>query len=228
VRRRRAIGASVLAALTAGPILFAVVWVALEDRRQRLNHALVAAKKARDAKAATVALDQGADPNAPDVPYRPVTLKLLFAEVRARLSVRSQQTVGTPRPPAMTTIFGNPSMAIPDTSIAVVFSLDEGAGSDGWNSRDRSSAGPVLAAVLDHGASLRPRKSIGDLLLARACLCDDAGAVKTLLDHHADPNADYHGYPVLIIAQESGCLDLLLRHGADANARSADGSTRLM
>jgi ankyrin repeat protein len=60
---------------------------------------------------------------------------------------------------------------------------------------------------------------------------ENIAIIQALLDHGANPNADYYGDHVLILAVYDGhtaTARLLLDHGADVNARNPDGSTAVI
>ncbi len=213
--------------MAALPVLTAVVWIAIEDRSHRLDHALVQAIERRDSKAAIALLDQGADPNANYGPYRPATFQALLADLLARLSGHKPPGSDLAAKPAILELFGHPGFYLPDTSIVVV--TEEQSSEMLWpETRHGRSAAPALSSMLAHGARLQPNATIGNKLLTYACLSNDTEAVRILLEHHADPNAQYISFPLLMTAYSVDCVKQLLEFGADANARSSDGRTRLM
>ncbi len=90
-----------------------------------------------------------------------------------------------------------------------------------------------IKLLLDYGANVHARNKDGKMPLSVALMYANAIVFEYLLEHGgADPNeTDIHGTPVLVLAAAIGdplCVDLLLRHGADAGKTcSDDGRTAL-
>src|SRR5262245_19237712 len=67
------------------PVLASGIWYGRLERQQYLDHALILAIKKQDTKAAIALLNQGANANATDRPYTPITLTTLFADFWRRV-----------------------------------------------------------------------------------------------------------------------------------------------
>ncbi|MEX0677784.1 MAG: ankyrin repeat domain-containing protein [Pirellulales bacterium] len=88
----------------------------------------------------------------------------------------------------------------------------------------------LLESHLREGAPVNVRTSDGTTPLLLAALYGTPEAVRSLLDHGADPNAvNKNGASALVFAAgDSEKVRLLIDHGADVNARSALGNTPLV
>src|SRR5262249_12410025 len=62
-----------------------VFWYWQQVRQQRLDHALIEAIKKEDTKTAIALLDAGADANATDKPYKPMTWNRMLADLWNKL-----------------------------------------------------------------------------------------------------------------------------------------------
>src|ERR1043166_749336 len=60
------------------PVLSFSVWYSRQERQQRLDHALIEAIKKNDTMTAIALLDEGADANATDKPYNPLSIRNLL------------------------------------------------------------------------------------------------------------------------------------------------------
>jgi hypothetical protein len=79
----------------------------------------------------------------------------------------------------------------------------------------------VLARLLAEGVEVDCRNGVGQTPLMLAAVRGEAGAVRLLLEHGADPTAreSEHGRTALFYADNLDCLKLLLHHGSDPDMR---------
>jgi ankyrin repeat protein len=83
----------------------------------------------------------------------------------------------------------------------------------------------ALARLLAEGGEVDCRNGVGQTPLMLAAVRGEAGAVRLLLEHGADPKAreSEHGRTALFYADNLDCLKLLLDHGADPGTRDVSG-----
>jgi hypothetical protein len=225
-RRKRLLGVFLTVVLL--PVFAGGAYVSRQIRQDQLNRALIAAIKKRNAPTAISLLEQGADANTTDQPYKPVTLKSLFWYFWSRPNGSRYAIDANASPTALMCVYGVVSFNPPDTSLSVTVTFD---GNNSMDLMDSNKKAPeaLISALLDHGARLDTRDKGGDLLLSYACMCNDAQTVKILLGHHIDPNTKAGGgLPVSMYTDDYECLRLLLVAGADVNACGNGGRTRLM
>ncbi len=223
---------TVLIAVLVLPALAFGGWLSWQIRQQRLDHALIEAIKKRDTPTAIRLLDQGADPNAKDRPYKRITLKRLLADFWNKMKGNKPPLNGAEYRPALLLAYGPISFMFPDSSVVTTLNPDGDMQAETSFDNQKAPAG-LIPALLAHGADLATKNrhdhKVGDTLLDYACLSDDAETVKVLLEHHVDPNGKTSGpLPPLICTEDYECDRLLLEHGADVDVRDFDGRTRLM
>lgn len=201
-------------------------------RQQRLDRALIQAIQKKQDTVAIGLLAQGADANATVQPTTSLTLRRYVADLVHRLKHNTPSSENQ-HAPALMLVYGQVYFGIPDTSIYTVLNLenatlDDLISSDLTRSRD-GPHGPLIAALLAHGARLDMRENEGVDLLAFAAIRKDAQAVKALLQRHVDPNGiGQSGYPALSCTDDYECARLLLEFGADPNRQDARIQPRLM
>lgn len=88
------------------PVLASCVWYARQSRQQRLDYALIEAIKKNDTKTAITFLEQGADANATDKPYTPITLKSVLADFWNRIKGNKPPKDTKYYPPALMLVYG--------------------------------------------------------------------------------------------------------------------------
>ena len=90
----------------------------------------------------------------------------------------------------------------------------------------------VLQAIIDHGANVNATNTRNETALTRACMINNEGAIKLLLNACADPDiADVDGYTCLhdaVTGQNSiEVLQTIIDHGAAVNATNTTNETAL-
>jgi hypothetical protein len=210
------------------PMLASVVWFGRQVRQQQLDHALIEAIKKQDTPTGISLLSQGADANAVDRPYKPMTYGSLLTDWWNRLKGIKPQPNTKNYSPALMLVYGPIEFNLPDTSLVMDLNADEVTQVDDSHANNKAPR-RLVSALLEHGADLDTKDRVGDVLLEYACICNDRETVKVLLQHHVNPNArGTTGYPALMCTDDYDCERLLLEFGADANARDSGGRTRLM
>ncbi|MCW3051645.1 MAG: ankyrin repeat protein [Chthonomonadales bacterium] len=216
-------------------VLFCIFCFSRQIRQERLDQSLIQAIKKQDVQTAISLLNQGANANATNRPYRSLTWKLLLTDLWDRLrGSKPPQTTQT-YSPALTLVYGPVGFGLPDTSIGMLLNSEDFIPVD-VSVKYKKDAMPLISALLDHGASLETngagldaRVRVGEILLKYACIREDAQTVQFLLERHFNPNATVlFGLPLLMCTTDYECARLLLEAGADANARDPDGRTCLM
>jgi len=173
-----------------------------EAKQQRLNRDLIAAIERTDTQETIALLDQGADPNARDVPdARTVWQKLRDSFLRKR------------------------PQTIPGTQ-ALVLALPISARDDFIHKRPFDKA--LIAALLDHGADVDTRAYAEDTPLLLATWDDDRDLVKIMLTHGANVNARNNNGDTALILAAPALVRPLLEKGADVDVQDIDGCTALI
>src|SRR5579884_4073922 len=205
------------------PLFLMFLWqtVGAAQQPNRLDAALIAAIQKADVAAARTLLDQGASPNARDIPENKWE--------RAR----------SPHPPTAL------MLAAKEGNVALVkLLLDRGADVNAWGDDGYSISGtPLILAeaehhteiaqlLLMHGANVNARDRDGETALCKAAFSDDTILEKLLLARGARVDArTKDGRTPLAVAAISGNVDLarlLLDDGADVNTRDDSGYTPLI
>jgi len=221
----------ILLALLLLPASFFCLLYGREVRQQRLDRALIQAIKKEDTLTAIDLLNQGADANVTDKPFRQITLKSFLTDLWNRLRGKKPLQSQEFYTPALLLAYGPVTFGIPDTSLVMM--LNESDNSSEWNDWTKKSRNtPLISALIQQGAALNTKERVGNTLLNYACMCDDAKTIKLLLEHHVDPNVKsdlgLSAYPPLMCTEDYDCARLLLEHGAKVNTRDSSGRTRLM
>jgi ankyrin repeat protein len=168
-------------------------------RQQDLDRALIAAIKQNDTPAAIALLDQGANANATDKPYEPMTFKSLLADFWNRLKGKRQKENEGYDPALLLYV------AESDEELIRAL-LEHGADPDAMQ---RSVANPST-------------------LLHIACYYNHESLIRLLLEHHANPNIrDYEGYTPLMCTNNLECAQLLLVFGAKVSVKNHNNQTVL-
>jgi ankyrin repeat protein len=204
-----------LPALFVLPVLFTSIWYWSQVRQQRLDHALIEAIKRNDTPRAIALLDRGADADATDKPYQPITPKRMLDDFWNRLKRKMPQKEEEP----------------PETALLMTTCGD----SEG-NSFNTLPYNPELVkALLEHGANINLKDCLGHLPLHCASIEQRTATVHLLLERGADPNEkdDRGATPLMytcrtLTGKDLSCLRLLVEHGADVNVTDDDGQTALI
>lgn len=174
------------------PVLASLVWYGRQVRQQRLNHALIEAIKKNDTRSAIALLEEGADSNATNQSYIPITFKSTLADFWNRVK-------GNKRPKSAA--FDAPALLMP------------------YWFRITHDNPALFTALLDHGADPYATTEDGDTVLHCACHSNHAETVKVLLDHHINPDViDKYGFTPLMLTKPA-CARLLIASGAKVSTR---------
>ncbi|MCW3100718.1 MAG: hypothetical protein JWL77_6336 [Chthonomonadaceae bacterium] len=149
-------------------------------RQEHLDQALIQAIKKQDATTAISLLNQGANANATNRPYRTLTWRSLLADYWNRLKGNKPPTDTTTYSPALTLVFGPVGFGFPDSSMGFMLNSDDFVPID-LSVKYQKASVPLISALLDHGARLDTKDHLGDLLLEYACIRQDAPAIQLLL-----------------------------------------------
>ncbi len=211
------------------PVLLFGLWFRREVKQQQLDRALIQAIKKNEISTALALLNQGADSNTVDRPYRPVTFSGLLRDFLNCLRGKRPPPDTKEYPSALKLVYGPVYFLLPDTSLQEVLNTREDAPEPPDFDANKQKPANLIHAMLEHGARVDTKDKIGNILLGYACICHDAETVKLLLQYRVDPNANgAAGFLPLMCTQDYECARLLLEAGADANGRAAGGRTRLM
>ena len=216
-------------------VLVCIFCFSRQIRQERLDQSLIQAIQKHDVQKATSLLNQGANANATNRPYRPLTWKLLLTDLWDRLRGNKPPQATQTYSPGLTLVYGPVGFGLPDTSIGMSLNSEDFAPFD-LSVEYKKDALPLISVLLEHGASLETNGAgldakvrVGEILLKYACICEDAQTVRFLLERHFNPNAKILlGLPLLMCTTDYECARLLLEAGADANAHDPDGRTCLM
>jgi len=204
-----------LLALFLLPVLVSSVWYWRQVRQQRLDHALIEAIKKNDTSAAIALLNQGADANATDRPYTPVTFQSALADFWNRMKGKKPQEDTTFYPPALLlpyTVYNSHHIS-----------------SEGWVSyRVDSRDNPTLVkALLEHRANPYASDESGKTVLHRAVDYNHPKTVKVLLGHHVNPNIKDNTGTTPLYDAHIICARLLIEGGAKVSMTDNNGNTLL-
>jgi len=176
-----------------------------EHRQERLNHDLIAAVKRNDTKAVVSLLDQDADANCRDEPYRPVPW---WQRLKDRLR-RVKPKPSTAPTPLVLALRDRPGNVFPPENL------------------------PLVQALLDHKANVNARDEYAFTPLNYAMWCRKKATTHLLLKYGADIKPDYRpDYAPLVWAtgyffDSTDVLADMLHRGADVNQQSRTGITAL-
>lgn len=215
VLRKRAIW--ILLALFLLPVLLFFVWYSRQVRQQQLDHALIEAIKKNETQKAIALLNLGADANATDKPYQPMTFPTILADAWKQ---------GRGNQPPLHTKYYPSALLLPYTEIAVK-KVGHAPFSDIISSLDNPA---LIEALLEHGANPYTIDDTGTTILYHAVSCHHSATVKVLLEHHMNPNihnSNSQNGETPLMRADFDCARMLVAHGADVNARNNSGWTPL-
>jgi hypothetical protein len=217
------------------------LFVARDARQHDLDSALLRAIKRRDATRVALLLNQGADPNARDVAYERPTISVAWRAIVNMFTGRRASKPDVKYRPALLLVYERVSYCPPEWWIAIIVNVAGGPDIDGTvDSRsaitNKAAAKGIVGALLAHGARLDVPASggrsvtVGEALLAYACMCDDADTIRLLLQHRVNANSpgELRSYLPLECTVDPDCVRILLEFGANPNGRDGDGATRIM
>ena len=216
-------------------VLFCIFCFSRQIRQEHLDQSLIQAVKKQDVQTATSLLNQGANANATNRPYRSLTWRLLLSDLLDRLRGSKPPPTTQTYSPALTLVYGPVGFGLPNTSIGIMLNSEDFAPVD-LSVKYKKDVLPLISALVEHGGSLEAhgvdldaKVRVGEILLKYACIRQDTQTVRFLLERHFNPNATVlFGLPLLMCTTDYDCARLLLEAGADANARDPDGRTCLM
>jgi hypothetical protein len=217
-----------LLALFLLPILALFIWYGRQVRQQMLDHSLIEAIKREDTLGAVAVLNQGADANAIDKPYLPMTLKSTLMDFWNRMKGNQPEKDGNAHPPALLLHYLNilDVNPTPNQNINGFQALPNGVGIGEFY--DLPDNPELVKALLEHGANPDATDEEGYSILHFATKFHHPATVKVLLEHCINPNVrNKEGMTPLYFAK-SDCARQLLEAGADVDARDKRERTPFM
>ncbi len=189
------------------------IWFGSQVRQTNLDHGLILAIKRRDTNAAIRLLNEGANANTQDRPWKPATLQTIVQEFLDQLRTR--------------TVRGTPVMSGPYSGAIAVWYRESITFSDllsenAYYENQVPENLPLIRALVAHGADANGKDCVDESVLYHAVAQNHIETVRYLLEHHADANFRYWSYPALASASPT-VAECLIAHGADVNARGWDG-----
>jgi len=187
------------------------VWISVsaEANRRYVDRSLIEAIYRDDAKGVTEAIKRGANPNATDKPYVPVTLTNVVNECWERIRTHG----------ALATTTGDP--AHPP---ALILAYELARAREAGDTLQLS----LMQRLLEGGADPNIKSADGNPLLTIAASCSEADLTKLLLEHHANPNLQGRSLFMPFYSASPACQRLLLLSGANVNVRDWHGNTPIM
>jgi hypothetical protein len=207
----------ILLALFLLPLLASLFSYSRQERRKNLDHALIEAIKNQDTPTAIAMLNEGADANAVDKPYTPLTFRSLLSDFWNRFKRH---------PPPKEETFYEPALGLPYRMAAIDSSGKPIHGVARFVIPPEKA--DLITALLEHKANPNASDENGLPVFHLAVCRNHIATVKAFLAHHIDPNiTDTEGATPLMRATNE-CALILLKHGADTNVKDNNGQTALI
>jgi hypothetical protein len=194
------------------PVLISGIWYGRQVRQQHLDHALIEAIKREDTKTTTSLLDQGADANATDKPYIPMTLKSALLGMWDR--IKGDKTFEDKNVYSSALLLPYHSgVLINRTGIIAIPEPNDNP--------------ELVKALLEHGANPYFADELGTTILHYAVEHNHTETVKVLLEHHVNPNIQDHEGKTPLWDAHLVCARLLIAGGAKVSIKDNKGDTML-
>jgi ankyrin repeat protein len=184
------------------PVLVYCVWYGRQVRQKNLDHALIEAIKKEDTPEVIALLDHGADANATDKPYKPITPKSLLADFWDK-SRGYRPIKPLFRPIHMGRTWPEDPPALELAVMANTENID------------------LIKVLIEHGADPNKQDADGQTPLFEACYAGNSETVLLLLEYGANPNVkDSDGNTPLMGCSTIDCVRLLVKHEAEISVNN--------